>query len=71
MCVLRATLCTSTQSQHLHTFCQPRRMMSDWQVELVNDNVNEFYVEFKGPPDSAPYASPSFPNCFLALCHCL
>ncbi|KAK9822690.1 hypothetical protein WJX81_001450 [Elliptochloris bilobata] len=29
-------------------------MMSDWQVELVNDNVNEFYVEFKGPPDS-PY----------------
>ena len=61
--VLRATLCTSTQSQHLHTFCQPRRMMSDWQVELVNDNVNEFYVEFKGPPDSAPYASPPLPVC--------
>jgi hypothetical protein len=30
-----------------------RRMMSDWSVELVNDNVNEFYVEFKGPPESA------------------
>lgn len=31
------------------------RMMSDWNVELVNDNVNEFYVQFKGPPDSAPW----------------
>ena len=62
--VLRATLCTSPQSQHLHTFCPPRRMMSDWQVELVNDNVNEFYVEFKGPPDSAPYASPLL-SCLL------
>lgn len=28
------------------------RMMSDWKVELVNDNVNELYVEFKGPKES-------------------
>ncbi|CAK0736751.1 Ubiquitin-conjugating enzyme E2 5 [Coccomyxa viridis] len=50
-------------------------MMSDWKVELVNDNVNELYVEFKGPkespyeggfwrvhvelPDAYPYKSPS------------
>ena len=27
--------------------------MSDWKVELVNDNINEFYVEFGGPADSA------------------
>lgn len=29
-------------------------MMSDWKVELVNDNISEFYVEFQGPKDS-PY----------------
>ena len=27
-------------------------MMSDWKVEMVEDNVNEFYVEFKGPRES-------------------
>eukprot|EP00887_Chlorella_sp_A99_P003558 scaffold7.g3558.t1 len=27
-------------------------MMSDWKVELVEDNISEFHVEFKGPPDS-------------------
>jgi hypothetical protein len=34
-----------------------RRMMSDFKVELVNDNVSEFYVEFRGPPQSAPFFS--------------
>lgn len=50
-------------------------MMSDWKVELVNDNVSEFFVEFHGPkespyeggawrvhvelPDAYPYKSPS------------
>lgn len=50
-------------------------MMSDWKVELVNDNINEFMVDFAGPkdspyeggvwkvhvelPDSYPYKSPS------------
>ena len=28
-------------------------MMSDWKVELVNDNISEFNVLFKGPPESA------------------
>ena len=28
-------------------------MMSDWKVELVNDNISEFNVLFKGPTDSA------------------
>ncbi len=26
--------------------------MSDWKVDLVDDNISELYVEFKGPPDS-------------------
>lgn len=26
--------------------------MSDWQVELCEDNVSEFYVTFRGPKDS-------------------
>ena len=36
-------------------------MMSDWKVELVNDNISEFNVLFKGPTDSASppgYGSP-------------
>ena len=31
-----------------------RLMMSDYKVELVNDNINEMYVEFRGPAGS-PY----------------
>lgn len=27
-------------------------MMSDWQVELAEDNISEFYVTFKGPEGS-------------------
>jgi ubiquitin-conjugating enzyme E2 H len=27
-------------------------MMSDYKVEMVNDGMNEFYVEFHGPPES-------------------
>lgn len=26
--------------------------MSDWKVELVEDNISEFHVVFRGPPDS-------------------
>eukprot|EP00898_Chlorokybus_atmophyticus_P008183 jgi/Chlat1/8366/Chrsp80S07805 len=29
-------------------------MMSDYKVEMVNDGMSEFYVEFRGPQDS-PY----------------
>jgi ubiquitin-conjugating enzyme E2 H len=29
-------------------------MMSDYKVELVEDNISEFHVVFKGPPES-PY----------------
>lgn len=28
-------------------------VMSDYKVELVEDNISEFHVVFKGPPDSA------------------
>lgn len=32
----------------------PRRsMMSDYAVSLVDDNVNDFYLIFEGPKDSA------------------
>ena len=32
--------------------------MSDYEVNLVNDNMQEFYVKFKGPAESKP-SSPS------------
>jgi ubiquitin-conjugating enzyme E2 H len=28
------------------------RLMSDYEVTLVNDNMREFYVRFYGPPES-------------------
>ncbi|KAG4303076.1 hypothetical protein PCANB_000656 [Pneumocystis canis] len=52
-----------------------RLLMSDYEVTLVNDNMQEFYVQFRGPeetpftggiwkvhvelPDQYPYKSPS------------
>lgn len=33
-------------------------MMADYKVEMVNDSMSEFYVEFKGPAES---------NTFVAL----
>lgn len=36
--------------------------MSDWKVELVNDSVNELYVEFQGPKDSE-HPSPDYLHC--------
>lgn len=52
-----------------------KMLMSDYEVNLVNDNMQEFYVRFKGPdetpfqggtwkvhvelPDQYPYKSPS------------
>lgn len=29
--------------------------MSDYEVTLVNDNMQEFYVRFQGPSDSKAY----------------
>lgn len=29
-----------------------KMMMSDYEVTLVNDNMQEFYVSFKGPSES-------------------
>jgi len=29
------------------------RLMSDYEVNLVNDNMQEFYVRFYGPAESA------------------
>lgn len=28
------------------------RMMSDYKVEMINDGMQEFYVDFHGPTDS-------------------
>mmetsp|Transcript_28044 Transcript_28044/g.58427 ORF Transcript_28044/g.58427 Transcript_28044/m.58427 type:complete len:129 (+) Transcript_28044:212-598(+) len=28
-------------------------MMSDWEVQLVKDNISEFNVKFRGPKDTA------------------
>jgi hypothetical protein len=38
-------------------------MMSDYKVEMVNDGMQEFFVEFKGPTESTnPLAqNPLFP----------
>lgn len=32
---------------------RPPAVMSDYKVELVEDNISEFHVVFRGPPDSA------------------
>jgi ubiquitin-conjugating enzyme E2 H len=29
-----------------------KMLMSDYEVTLVNDNMQEFYVRFKGPEES-------------------
>ena len=45
-----------------------RSMMSDWNVELIDDSVSEFEVIFKGPKESksAPYC-PVFQSLPTAL----
>ncbi|KAG4032699.1 hypothetical protein MFRU_006g01640 [Monilinia fructicola] len=64
---VRSILCFSAYQEY--------RLMSDYEVTLVNDNRQEFYVRFKGPaetpfegglwkihvelPDQYPYKSPS------------
>jgi len=43
-------------------------MMSDWKVELVNDNINELYVEFKGPKESKSWPRCSFSIYYMFRC---
>lgn len=38
-----------------------KMLMSDYEVTLVNDNMQEFYVRFKGPEESKPTPQPSRP----------
>ena len=38
----------------------PCSLMSDYEVTLVNDNMQEFYIRFNGPAESAsppPFAA--------------
>lgn len=35
-------------------------MMSDYKVEMINDDMQEFYVEFHGPSDSKSSITISF-----------
>jgi hypothetical protein len=50
--------------------------MSDYEVTLVNDNMQEFYIRFHGPEDSKGFLSmpsfvsfhaPYFPDAFAHL----
>lgn len=34
-----------------------KMLMSDYEVTLVNDNMQEFYVRFKGPEESEQHNS--------------
>jgi ubiquitin-protein ligase len=38
-------------------------MMSDYEVTLVNDNMQEFYVIFKGPAESKNTSSLRYDAC--------
>ena len=35
-----------------------KMMMSDYEVTLINDNMQEFYVAFKGPTESEYITDP-------------
>ncbi|ELU45844.1 ubiquitin-conjugating enzyme [Rhizoctonia solani AG-1 IA] len=38
------------------------RLMSDYKVSLVNDNMQEFYVMFSGPEESKLFLDPAVPR---------
>lgn len=50
-CYETASAC-SFQAVHSHLTMACYRLMSDYEVTLVNDNMREFYVRFHGPPES-------------------
>lgn len=39
-----------------------KMLMSDYEVTLVNDNMQEFYVRFKGPEESQYIPSSGLSN---------
>ena len=43
---------------HITTFVMLIRMMSDYNVETINDGLNEFNVEFHGPKESTVFTLP-------------
>lgn len=45
---------TITYDDRLRIFVclELHRLMSDFDVTLVNDSMNEFYLKFKGPAES-------------------
>ena len=52
------------------------RLMSDYEVNLVNDSMQEFYVRFHGPTESMslPFIFVSFPPRYsssLTACACV
>jgi hypothetical protein len=46
-------------------------MMSDYKVEMVNDGMQEFFVEFQGPTESAILAQNPVSILFLGLMICV
>jgi hypothetical protein len=47
-------LCVPKDSRPLASLTHPTiRLMSDYEVTLVNDSMQEFYVWFYGPSESA------------------
>lgn len=46
-------MCVVSNADNLQLTQAPHRLMSDYEVNLVNDNMQEFYVRFYGPAESA------------------
>lgn len=50
-----------------NTLMQPR-LVSGYEVNLVNDSMQEFYVKFKGPDDSKYSLEYNYDIFFTFLC---
>jgi hypothetical protein len=57
LCILYSDSCQVPLYLTLQ-LCLLVRMMSDYKVEMVNDGMSEFYVEFHGPRDSTLHLPP-------------
>lgn len=40
---------------------RPHRIMSQYDVQLINENMHEFYIKFEGPSESTYSATPYIP----------